>query len=68
MWANSSGASLCLRSSNSSHILWLLASFTHLLPSEFLLLTVKSQELITGINHTFFKIVFESLVEFSGPF
>ena len=53
MWANSSGASLCLRSSNSSHILWLLTLFTHLLPSEFLLLTVKSQELITGVNHTF---------------
>lgn len=53
MWANSSGASLCLRRSNASHILWLLTLFTHLLASEFLLLTVKSQELITGINHTF---------------
>ena len=53
MWANSSGASLCPRSSNSSHILRLLTLFTHLLPSELLLLTVKSQELITGVNHTF---------------
>lgn len=32
---------LCLRNSNSSHILWFITLFTYLLPSGFLLLTVK---------------------------